>query len=352
MTGKTPARTFQDVDEMVLNYSEMQAIASGDPRVKEKIELDNDVARLRLLENERVRHKFSLQDIVAKCEQEIRRISQIALPNAQHDKAYAEKNALPEDKFKKELGGKIYTERAKAGEAIRKEILRVMSSKEAKTVGEYCGFTVSRSSDCCYTPKIKLYAGGMTNYADSNLDSDIGNITRIENVLRIGIDKRIESPQYVEEAKKNLAEAERTKDAPFEYVDELQEKTARLEELNKELHIEKVDEILIDDEENRGANLAEYFKTHGYDCEQRRDELHIKGYGGFYINVNTNQWTRFSANKDGTNSVNCLTEMLGMDFKTAVKDLAGNAVSYAPRGENNSFSAEKKELVMPEKPTI
>lgn len=254
MTGKTPARTCQDVDEMVLNYSEMQAIASGDPRVKEKIELDNDVARLRLLESEHARHKFSLQDIVAKCEQEIRRISQIALPNAQHDKAYAEKNALPEDTFKIELGGNIYTERAKAGEALRKVILRVMSSKEDKTVGEYCGFTVSLSSDCCYTPKIKLYAGGMTYYADSNLDSDIGNITRIENVLKIGIDKRIESLQVnLEEAKKNLAEAERTKDAPFEYADELREKSARLEELNKELNIEKVDEVLIDDDENLDA---------------------------------------------------------------------------------------------------
>lgn len=99
----------------------------------------------------------------------------------------------------------------------------------------------------------------------------------------------------------------------------------------------------------RGANLAEYFKTHGYECEQRRDELHVKGFGGFYVNVNTNQWTCFSANKGGTNSVNCLTEMLGMDFKTAVKELAGNVVSYTPQHETNSFPAQKKELVLPEK---
>lgn len=99
----------------------------------------------------------------------------------------------------------------------------------------------------------------------------------------------------------------------------------------------------------RSANLAEYFRSHGYECEQRRDELHVKGYGGFYINVNTNKWTCFAENKGGSNSVNCLTEMLGMDFKTAVKELAGNAVSYTPRRENNSFSAEKKELVLPEK---
>lgn len=99
----------------------------------------------------------------------------------------------------------------------------------------------------------------------------------------------------------------------------------------------------------RSANLADYFRTHGYDCEQRKDELHIKGYGGFYVNVNTNQWTCFSENKGGSNAVNCLTEMLGLDFKTAVKELAASTISYTPRRENNSFSAKKKELVLPEK---
>lgn len=102
-------------------------------------------------------------------------------------------------------------------------------------------------------------------------------------------------------------------------------------------------------ESARGANLAEYFQTHGYECELRRDELHVKGYGGFYVNVNTNQWTCFSENKGGTNAVNCLTEMLGMDFKTAVRELAGGSTSYTPRRENNSFSAVKKQLVLPEK---
>lgn len=99
----------------------------------------------------------------------------------------------------------------------------------------------------------------------------------------------------------------------------------------------------------RSANLADYFRTHGFDCEQRKDELHIKGYGGFYVNVNTNQWTCFSENKGGSNAINCLTEMLGMDFKTAVKELAGGTISYTPRHENNSSSAQKKKLVLPEK---
>lgn len=97
----------------------------------------------------------------------------------------------------------------------------------------------------------------------------------------------------------------------------------------------------------RSANLAEYFQSHGYDCELRKNELHVKGFGGFYINTETNQWTCFSAEKGGSNAINCLTEMLDMDFKTAVRELTGSEISHTPRRENNSFSAQKKELDMP-----
>lgn len=100
----------------------------------------------------------------------------------------------------------------------------------------------------------------------------------------------------------------------------------------------------------RSANLAEYFKSGGYECELRRNELHVKGYGGLFVNLDTGGWYCFSANKGGSNAVNCLTEIMGMDFKTAVQELAGgNAISYTPRQENNSFSAQKKELVLPER---
>ena len=126
-----------------------------------------------------------------------------------------------------------------------------MGSRQSKPVGEFCGFTVSLAADCGTTPKITLHScngNGLTYYAESNLESDIGNITRIENILKGGIDKRIETlNKNLELAQKNLAEAERTKDTPFEYEDELREKTARLYDLNKALNIEQADEVVIDD---------------------------------------------------------------------------------------------------------
>ncbi len=109
---------------------------------------------------------------------------------------------------------------------------------------------------------------------------------------------------------------------------------------------QKINDEIID--RARSANLAEYFRTNGYDVEQRRDELHIKGYGGFYVNVNTNEWTCFSQNLGGKNAIDCLTQVVGLDFKTAVSELARTPLTYT-KPQKNSFSEKKKELVLPEK---
>lgn len=95
----------------------------------------------------------------------------------------------------------------------------------------------------------------------------------------------------------------------------------------------------------RSANLAEYFQNNGYECELRKNELHVKGYGGLFVNLETGGWYCFSENKGGSNAVNCLTDIIGIDFKTAVQELSGSAISYTPRQEKNSFSTQKKEFV-------
>lgn len=102
----------------------------------------------------------------------------------------------------------------------------------------------------------------------------------------------------------------------------------------------------------RGANLAEYFQTHGFDCELRRNELHVKGFGGFYINTDTNEWHCFSKSgkNGGRNAVNCLMEMLGMDLKTAVSELAGCSYSRPTTYEQYSPPPPKKrKLELPER---
>lgn len=102
----------------------------------------------------------------------------------------------------------------------------------------------------------------------------------------------------------------------------------------------------------RNADLADYFQRSGYDCELRKNELHIKGYGGLYVNTQTNKWFCFSKageNRGGGNPINCLTDIIGLDFKSAVEQLSGSRLVYERKQENVSFSDKKKELVLPEK---
>ena len=107
----------------------------------------------------------------------------------------------------------------------------------------------------------------------------------------------------------------------------------------------------------RNANLADYFQSSGYECELRRNELHVKGYGGLFVNTQTNEWYCFSQsgnNRGGKNAINCLTDVIGLDFKTAVEELAKSRLSYEQQRTNSSFSEQKtvetkKELVLPEK---
>lgn len=104
-------------------------------------------------------------------------------------------------------------------------------------------------------------------------------------------------------------------------------------------------------EQARGANLAEYFKSGGYEFEQRRSEVHVRGYGGLYVNEKTNQWYCFSMSgrNGGKNAVNCLTDVIGLDFKTAVSELVGYSLTR-PINRTKSYEPPKKrELVIPER---
>lgn len=104
-------------------------------------------------------------------------------------------------------------------------------------------------------------------------------------------------------------------------------------------------------EQARSANLAEYFKSGGYEFEQRRSEVHVRGYGGLYVNEETNQWYCFSMSgrNGGKNAVNCLTDVIGLDFKTAVSELVGYSLTRPVYHERTVEPPKKRELVIPER---
>ncbi len=252
MNGKTPARTCEDVDELVLNYSEMQALATGDPRIKEKIELDGEVVRLRTLESEHYNNKYRLEDFIVRGEERKAKYEK-QLNICRADKDFAELNKLPPDTFSVELGGKIYTERKEAAPILQKYVLNTMVSGEPQKIGKFCGFDITvkreKTGFDLSVPFLFLQHGkNIQHSAELSLNSDMGNITRMENILKLGIDKMINDTEInLEKLENDLHEAKATKDTPFEFAAELEAKAARLEQLNQELN--KPDEVAMLDEE-------------------------------------------------------------------------------------------------------
>lgn len=102
-------------------------------------------------------------------------------------------------------------------------------------------------------------------------------------------------------------------------------------------------------ERARQASLADYFTQNGYETERSRDELHVKGYGGLFVNIETNEWYCFSqADKNGgKNAINCLTDIIGMDFKSAVEALTGSNISHRDYRPVSQFQQKPKELTLP-----
>ncbi len=257
MTDKAPARTCSDVDDMVLNYSEMQAIASGDPRIKEKIELDGEVARLRTLESEHYKQIYKIQDETIPGYKSDLAVDEKLLLNAKEDLETRNKTTLT-DKFPGiEIDGVFYDDRKEAGTALRPFIEKIYNGKGDMSleVGSYCGFKLTAEQSSFSANSVKLVLKGKLNYTtETELASDIGNVMRIENVFKSGIEKRVKLYESrIEETKRNLEEAEEAITKPFPHAEELRRNSARLEELNAVLNADTPDSESIGEEEQIGS---------------------------------------------------------------------------------------------------
>ena len=256
MSGDTTARSCEDVDEAVLNYSEMQALASGDERIKEKIELDGDVARLRLLESEHYNAQYRLDDTIRNAEKWIGNLT-ANITAAKADIAFAAEHKPLEDDFKIEIGGKVYTERKAAGEALQKAAIKVMAEvggNDRHPVGTFCGFQLAiEKIHNGFTVGTGISLRNKLTYtADMDITGDIGNITRLENLFAKGLERKLSDlEEKLSRTQTDLQEAQAAKGKPFEHAEELATKSARLEQLNRELEVGLADEVIMDEGENK-----------------------------------------------------------------------------------------------------
>ena len=243
LTSKSPARVSEDVDEMVLTYSEMQAIASGNPMIKEKIQLDNDVAMLKTLEAEHKKSIYKMQELAEKTlPKQITHYSELLAKSKSDMSKYQEHQALNKE-FEMTIGGVRYDKRENAGEQIAVAMAKCTATGEPIELGTYRGFkiTIERNPSAntffeLDTPCIAVLHGELTYSCDVATDNGVGNVRRIENLAGIQINQKLCSlEEQLEKANKDLSEAQQNMLKPFEHGQELAEKTKRLEYVNAQL---------------------------------------------------------------------------------------------------------------------
>ena len=237
MTSKSPVRSCEDVDETALSYAEIKALCAGDPRIREKMDLDVDVAKLRLLKADHQTKHFKLEDQLLKYfPQEIEKHKGY-IDGFQKDLQTLSQHPLPEEDFVgMEVKGDHLIDKDNAGAAILEACKSLKGSKEEE-IGSYRGFSMHLMYDSFSNQFILTLRGEMSHRVELGTDAK-GNLTRIENALN-NIPKRLATVEAQLDAlvqQQSIAEVEVTK--PFPQEEELKTKSARLAELDACLNID------------------------------------------------------------------------------------------------------------------
>ena len=248
MTSKSPVRSAEDVDEVALSFAEVKMLATGDARFKEKMDLDIQVSKLRVLKQSYLSEHYDLEDRVLKYYPQTIKEYEERIAGYENDAAFAEQHKPQgEDKFcSMTLKGVTYTEKADAGEMLL-AICKDYPMSAPTEIGSYRGFRMEIYYDTVNAHYCMNLCGKAKHKVDLGADA-LGNLTRIENELS-------KLPARLEAAKtkkaETIAQLETAKEEikkPFAFEDELKEKTERLNALNIELNLNEKDTSVMDTE--------------------------------------------------------------------------------------------------------
>ncbi|HEP5271806.1 TPA: DEAD/DEAH box helicase family protein, partial [Streptococcus pyogenes] len=242
MTSKTPVRVAEDVDEASLSYSEIKALATGNPLIKEKMDLDNEVTKLKMLEANYKSNKYKLEDKVNKIYPQSILKTEMEIKAVKEDIVSVEKLGEGDTKFTSiSLGANKILDKKEAGEKLLEEIKKVKIN-DSKVIGKYRNLDLQVSYNfMTNTHTFKLL--GKTEYFGEFSNSTDGNITRLDNAIE-KMPARLERlNQNLENYKESLENAKVELTKPFEKADELRDKTLRLAEINKLLDMGEVEEL-------------------------------------------------------------------------------------------------------------
>ncbi|HGM1088427.1 TPA: helicase-related protein [Clostridioides difficile] len=257
MTSKSPVRSAEDVDEVALSFAEVKMLATGDERFKEKMDLDMQVSKLKVLKQSYLSQHYELEDrVLQHFPKEIKELEQLISAYGCDVPLLEQHKPKGEDRFcPMTLQGVTYTEKADAGKMLL-AVCKEYPLTQPKEIGSYRGFQMEIYYDTVNTHYC-LNLCGKTKHKVNLGEDALGNLTRIENELARIPDKleaaktrRTEILSQIENAKEELAK-------PFDFEDELKEKTERLNALNIELNLDQKDPAVLDAEPEETNELPE-----------------------------------------------------------------------------------------------
>ncbi|MDD3393434.1 MAG: SNF2-related protein [Anaerotignum sp.] len=256
MTSKSPVRSCEDVDEAALSYAEIKALCAGNPKIKEKMDLEIDVARLKLLKSNHQSNQYRLEDNLLKYFPENIEKNKGYIRGFEKDMATLAANTPPkEDIFAPmEILGVKYLDKEKAGAAIL-EACKAVKDSEPVEVGKYEGFTLSLSFEN-FGSQYKMTAkGAMSHTAELGTDAR-GNITRVDNALA-AMPQRLQAVQaQLDNLYQQTKAAKAELGKPFPQEHELKEKSSRLAILDTELNMDTGAPVESDQHQERSESIG------------------------------------------------------------------------------------------------
>ena len=322
--GDMTVREADDIDEATLSYAEIKAITSANPKIKRKMELDMEMARLRDLESRYKKELFALQDKVRKEFPEQIQRQELYLERVRKDVELVKEKYNP-DHFEINVGGTVYSDSVEDGKKNGGLALMdaLFHSKTGTVVAEYCGFKISLNPIELLSNERSITLSGAGQYKMDIGESASGNLTRLENFIKEFAAREERAVKRLESTKADFEVAKEQVKVPFEHKDKIMELNTELSELNAELDLNKREEVVIDDEESGDEPVTAETEDNYMALPPKRTE------------------TKTRTNKKKT----MLTEKLYKTYKQTEEQNPGAMVFAVKNGDYTCFDDTTEELM-------
>ena len=263
MTSKSPVRSCEDIDEAALSYAEVKALATGNPYIKEKMDLDIQVSKLKLLKANHTSQRYRLEDNIAKhYPMQITALKERLEGYRADIQTYTAHKPVDKDAFSMKIGNRTYTDKKEVGAALIDMCRSAKQPNMAVTIGEYQGFKMSVSFDSFFSKFTISLKGSLSHEVEIGADP-LGNLQRLSNALEGMTGKMADVEQKLSNVEHQLETAKVEVTKPFAQEQELAEKLERLAELNTLLNMDEKGDNALDmgDDEPEDENGEQSAQT-------------------------------------------------------------------------------------------